>query len=210
MKELSQEIKVSNFAKYKRYLNNLIGEEITNTIFKTVGGEEVVMNGSFGMNTDSGSAYDGALIENALKIAEYAVKINDLLPENERVSTKTIYKIALLQHIAKVLMYTKNDNRWEIESRGILYKFQDDEKNRPTTLRCGEYSALTLLLCGLNLEPQEYEAMCILDKINSGDDSVRWYASTLSTVIRQANEIVNLINKNKARKIKEGKNEESK
>ena len=207
MKELSQDIKVSNFAKYQRYLNNLIGEDLTTNVINYLGAENI-MNATFGMSEDSGSAYDGALIENLLKIAEYAVKINDILPENERVSTKTIYKISLLQHISKVLMYKRNDNKWEIENRGFLYKFSDEQDH--ATLRCGEYSALTLLLLGIKLDPQEYEALCIMDKVNSGDETVKWYGSTLSVVIRQANELVSLINKNNAKRLKALKNEESK
>ena len=209
MKDLPKDIKVNNLTTYEKYLNKLIGEERTKNLFDYLG-RDTLINASFGMSLDSGSAYDGSLIQNALKIADYACKINELLPENEQVTRIEIYKVALLQHIAKCFMYVKNDDKWEIERRGLLYKF-DDARNS-ATLRCGEYSALILMTNGIMLNPVEYEALCIMDKVNSNDDSIKWYASTLSTVIRQANELVNMVNKDdeKRRKELELKKEEGK
>ena len=115
MFELKEDIKVSNYAKYKHYLDNLVGSDVTEQLVKLVGGEEVLMNASFGMSEESNTAFDGALIKYSLEIAEYAKKLNELLPEDKRVPNSVIYKICLLHHIAKSVMYIKNDNEWEVE-----------------------------------------------------------------------------------------------
>lgn len=188
---MTEELKVSNYAKFKRYLENLIGTETTEKVITALGGEEKVINASFGMSVETGTAFDGALVQCALDIAQFAVKINEVLPEEKRVDKTSIYKVALLQHISKVLMYEKNTNDWEIKNRGILYKFVSND----VALKGGERSALISLNCGVTLTDQEFEAVRIIDKMKEGDDAARWYGCTLSTIIRQANELVTLVNK---------------
>ena len=191
MKNLPEDLKIKNCAIYKRYLNNLIGEDVTQNLITVIGGDEALMNASFGMNEESNTAYDGALIKTVLEIAEYAKKLNEVLPEDKRVSNSSIYKVALLHHISKVVMYSKNDNDWEIEKRGIYYKFNE----LGVSLRCGERSVLLTMSAGVKFTDEEYEAMRVIDKVNEGDNTVRWYGSILSMLIRQANEIVTLIEK---------------
>lgn len=191
MIELNEEIKVSNYATYKRYLNNLVGEPVADQIVNSVGGEEALMNASFGMSEDSNTAFDGALIKFSLEIAEYAKRLNGLLPEEKRVTNASIYRVALLQHLAKAVMYSKNDNEWEVEKRGIYYKFNE----LGASLRCGERSLLLSMTAGVKFTEEEYEAMRVVDKVNEGDNAVRWYGTVLSMLIRQANEIVTLIEK---------------
>ena len=191
MIELKEDIKVANYAKYKRYLDNLIGVDIADQLIEAVGGQDVLMNASFGMSEDSNTAFDGALIKFSLEIAEYAKKLNEILPEDKRVPNSAIYKVALLQHIAKAIMYVKNDNDWEIEKRGIYYKFNE----LGASLRCGERSILLTMTSGVKFDDDEYEAMRVVDKVNEGDNAVRWYGTTLSMLIRQANEIITLIEK---------------
>ena len=189
---LDGQIKVNNYVKYKQYLGKLIGDEtILNKLIELVGGEEMLLNASFGMTEDSNTAYDGALINIVLQIADYAKKINELLPENKRVENSSIYKVALLHHIAKVTMYVRNTNEWEIKNRGILYKFNDKQ----ISLKCGERSLYYAMSAGVSFTEEEFEAMRVIDKINDGSDAIRWYGGTLATVIRQANEIITMLNK---------------
>ena len=188
--EISTELKVSNYSKFKHYLKNLITEEKTDALLNRIP-EDTLMNASFAMNENTGLAYDGSLIKTCLDIAQYAVKINELLPDDNQVGKSSIYKVAMLQHIAKATMYVKNDNDWEVKNRGIRYKFS----NSGATLRCGERSVLIAMSAGVLFTEEEFEAMRVIDKINEGDDTVRWYGTTLSMIIRQANEIINNINK---------------
>ena len=190
---MTEDIKVNNYANYKRFLVNLIGDENTKKIIELLGGDEKGRNASFGMSEDSGSAYAGSLVENSSAIAEYAKKINETFPQNMRVNNKSIYRVALLQHIAKVLMYVENDNEWEVKNRGFVYKFVDQN----TALRCGERSLFLLMQVGVVLTEDEFEAIRIVDKSKEDDAFSKFFSNTLAFVIRQANEIVSLVNKHK-------------
>lgn len=194
---LTEDLKVKNFATYKKYLINLITEVGYNRLVKWLGGEEELMNASFGMSQDSGSAFEGSLIDNSLRIAKYACDINNLLPDELKVKNSAIYKVALLSHISKVVMYVKNDSTWEVTNRGLIYKFKELE----TYLKSGERSVLIAMNAGISFTDDEYEAMRIVDRIKENDGSSLWYAAgTLATVIRQANEIVTLENKKNGKK----------
>ena len=190
---MTEDIKVNNYANYKRFLVNLIGDENTNKVIELLGGDDKVMNASFGMSEDSGSAYAGSLVENSIAIAEYAKKINETFPQNMRVDNKSIYRVALLQHIAKVLMYVENDNEWEVKNRGFVYKFVDQN----TALRCGERALFLLMQVGVVLTEDEFEAIRIVDKSKEDDAFSKFFSNTLAFVIRQSNEIVSLVNKHK-------------
>jgi hypothetical protein len=186
---LTEDIKVENFARYKKYLKNLIGENCLTPLFDYLGGEEKIMNCSFGMNESSGLAYEGAMVEQSLKIAEYAAGINDILPK--RVEPSKIWKVALLSHISKVVMYTKNTDSWSQKNRGINYVFNQQD----VVLKGGELSALLAMNNGVKLSEDEYEAIRILDKIKEDDSSSRWGSCTLAMLIRQANEIITNLNR---------------
>lgn len=191
MEGLSQEVLVNNFLKYRKFLDALIGKSLTDVLIESSGGEEALMCASFGTQNDAGTAFEGSLVMCTLEIAEYAKKINETFSLG--ISNASIYKVALLSHIAKSVMYLKNDNDWEIQKRGIIYKFNNGLNG---SMRCGERSVYMSTQVGVKFTEDEFEAMRVVDKINEGDGEIRWYGTPLSMVIRQANEIVNLLKKN--------------
>ena len=190
MEMLSQEVLVNNFLNYRRFLDALIGKPLSDKLIENVGGEESLMRASFGMQDDSGTAFEGSLVMCSLEIAEYAKKINETF--NFGISNASIYKVALLSHIAKALMYVKNTNEWEVQKRGFLYKFNNSLNG---SMRCGERSVYISMQADIKFTEEEFEAMRVVDKINEGDGEIRWYGTPLSMVIRQANEIVNILKK---------------
>lgn len=189
---LTQEQKEKNFSTFKRYLNKLIGDTETNRLFFNLGGESAIIEASFGMTKDSGCAYSGAFLENVLRIADIAMNINDnIFPEEKRVDAKSIYRSVLLQHLAKVVMYEYNINQWEIDNKGILYKF----KNTNVVLKGGERVILLLLKSGIqDITEEEFEAIRIVDKMKEDDFAITKHVSTLACIIRQANELNNIVN----------------
>jgi hypothetical protein len=188
---LSESEKKENLTTFKRYLVKLIGETETQNLIETLGGEESIKNASFGMTEDSGSAYEGSLLENVLAIAEFGLVINNRLPESNRVEAKSIYKVALLQHLSKVLMYEKNTNQWEIDNRGMIYKFRTFDN----VLKGGERSLFILMQAGINdITEEEFEAIRVVDKIKESDFSITKHVSTLACIMKQANEINSLLN----------------
>ena len=114
-----------------------------------------------------------------------------LLPKEKQADIKSIVKVGLLHHISKVMLYQENDNTWEVNNRGMIYKFNQDLEG---ALRTGERSTMIASNSGVKFSEIEYEAMRIMDKTND-DNYSKYYSSTLSTVIKQANEIVTLITK---------------
>ena len=188
---MTDDIKINNFVTYKRFLDNLITVDKSDKVIELLGGQEKVLNASFGMSTDSGSAYPGAFVYNSIMIAEYAKKLNEILPESMRVNNKSIYRVALLQHIGKVVMYVENNNEWEVKNRGFIYKFIDQN----TALRCGERTLFILMQAGVVLSEDEFEAIRIIDKSKEDDNYTKFYSNTLAFIIRQANEFVSAINK---------------
>ena len=188
---LSEDIILKNYDDFKKRLETYVGVEETNNLINSLGGDDVVMDASYANLTDSGLAYKGSLIESMLNITRYAVKINQLLPENKQANLNSIVKVGLLHHIAKVLLYEANDNNWEITNRGMVYKYNSELEG---ALRVGERSTLLSSNAGIKFSELEYEAMRIMDKTND-DNYAKYYSSSLSIVIKQANEIVNHIYK---------------
>ena len=86
-----------------------------------------IMNGSFTNSNEFGNAYEGSLLEIVLKtLTPYAGKLNELLPEGKKVDKNTLVKICLLHQLAKAIRLIPNDNTWEIEKRGLVYKYNSD------------------------------------------------------------------------------------
>ncbi|MBP5722290.1 MAG: hypothetical protein J6X18_01715 [Bacteroidales bacterium] len=188
---MEKDILVRNFERYKGALDNLVGEDVADKIVESLGGEETVMSASYSNLADSGSAGDGTFIRNVIKVANMAAKINELLPENFRAESDSIYKVCLLNQIGKVVMLSKNDNNWEVVNRGMLYKYNDLDG----ALRTCERSILICMNAGVKFTPVEYEAMGILDVSPDDDNYKKYFSSPLSSVVRQASELIGMINR---------------
>lgn len=189
--ELKEEFIVKNYAQFKRALSEYVGEEFTDKIIKEMGGENVVVYSTFLDKADTNLAYQGALVHNILRITAYATKINNILPEEQRVDKNSLVKVCILSHIARAVMFEENDNSWEINNRGMIYKYRETEG----ALRVGERSILMAMNCGVKFTPTEFEAMRIMDQ-KPDDIMSKMFSTTLSMVVRQANEMVYQIYKN--------------
>lgn len=186
-----EEIK-KQYQEFKRYLVNIIGEEPFDKIIEELGGESAVAHASYATKTDTGLAYEGSLIDMVLTISSYACDINSLLPSDVQAVPRSIYKVCLLSHLAKVIMYKPNSNQWAVEKLGALYEFAD----LPGALRFGERSTLVAMNAGVTFTPEEFEAMRFIG-LQDGDD-LKYYASTLSTVIKQGYDLANLVGRKRS------------
>ncbi len=186
------ELKQHNFDLFIKKLNQL-GIE-TNALVEGIG--EKLKNGTFTLSNESGLCGDGTLIETTLKVlTPYAVKLNNLFPEEIRVDQNTLVKVCLLHQIAKAVRLIPNDNQWEIEKRGMIYKYAP---NQPS-IRTGLHSLILAQNFGINFTAEEAEAMTVNDR-DLSDDQARWHSSLLASIVRQANEMTYLqdINSKKA------------
>ena len=188
---LKKDIIVKNYTTYKGGLTRLIGEERSEEIIAALGGDDAVMNGTFANLDESGAAFDGSFTKNVIKLVKYANDLNHILPEELRADSSSINKVCMLSHISKILLYSPNDNNWEVVNRGMVYKYNPLDG----ALRVGERSALIAMNAGVKFTEFEFEAMRIMDKSSDDDGYTKYFSSPLSTVVRQANELLTLENK---------------
>jgi hypothetical protein len=152
---------------------------------------EYLQKATFNPSFDSGLCGEGTFLSTILyELTPYAVRINELLPENKRASKTSLVKVCLLHQIAKAIRLIPNDNTWEIEKRGILYKY---DASLPS-IRTGLHSLAIAQSCGINFSIDEVEAMTIIDK-DLTDNQARYHSSVMASIIRQANELTYLTNK---------------
>ena len=174
------------------YLKKLGETGVETSLLKEKYGE-LLKNGTYSNNIETGLAFDGSLLYAVLyKLTIYALKINEIFPEGVRADRTTLIKVCLLCQIGKCLMFTLNDNKWEIEKRGLLYKFVDDG----LSIRVGMRSVAIANECGITLTPQEIEMMTINDREATELDA-RYHASIPAYVLRMASETVFLIHRKK-------------
>ena len=160
-------------------------------------GEEL-KNATMSARADSGVAFDGSLINCVLNyLTPIACQIADMgkraknaegeiitIPFFQGIDKNSIIKVCLLQHISKILQLEPNDVQWEIEKRGILYKYKDTN-----SMKTGLRSMWMATQCGIQFTEDEAEAICVIDN-KLEDESVRYHASTLATIIMKANELM--------------------
>lgn len=190
--ELSKEILVSNFSKYKKRLITYVGEQEAESIIEELGGDDAVMNATYANTDNTGLAYDGSFTETVIALTVYAIKINDLLPEEKQVSKESIAKVALLSQIGKVLLFKPQTNDWRRKNLGENYTYAELDG----AIRVGERSILIAMNSGVKFTEFEFEAMRIMDKQNENADNYsKYFSGTLSMVIKQANEMIDIINR---------------
>ena len=190
--ELSKEILVSNFSKYKKKLITYVGEQETESIIEELGGDDAVMNATYANMDNTGLAYDGSFTETVIALTVYAIKINDLLPDEKQVSKESIAKVALLSQIGKVLLFKPQTNDWRRKNLGENYSYAELDG----AIRVGERSILIAMNSGVKFTEFEFEAMRIMDKQNENADNYsKYFSGALSMVIKQANEMIDIINR---------------
>ena len=92
-----------------------------------------------------------------------------------------------IDEIAKAVRLEPNDNQWEIEKRGMVYKYDESQPS----IRTGLHSLILAQQCGVTFTPEEAEAMTVNDR-DLTDDQARWHSSIFASIVRQANEMVYL------------------
>ena len=169
--------------KLKKY--NCYSEQMINEI-----GEQL-KDCSFSMNDDSGSAYQGSMIDIVLNhLCSVAYNINEVVfgPTGKfnsmRVNPDMLMRVLLLQHIAKAEMIVKTRDIWKVK-KGMLYEFNTNLK---ASLKLGERSLYLCQKYGIELAEEEYEAIRIIDK--SEDDKIVFYINPLCSIVKMANQFV--------------------
>ena len=147
------------------------------------------------LSEDTGCGYPGSLLVHINLITALAKRIAKMVSGTFSIDEKSLVKICLLMHLSKIEMYVPNDNQWEIERRGLNYKFAELDGK----LKFGERSILNATNKGIKLNAEEFEAIKCLD--NEKEGISKYGDSILTTIVRQANELAYAIEKEKYNKI---------
>ena len=137
------------------------------------------------------NAFPGGLVDHILKTTKYAIGINNLLPKNMTVDTHSIVKVCFLHQIGKTFLYKWCESEWHRNNQGKMYEFNEDM----TSMKIGERSVYYAMKNGVSLTEEEYQAIVNYDK-SDDDKQAKWYGSTLSTILKQANELAIIEEKN--------------
>lgn len=130
------------------------------------------------------NAYPGGLTDHILKTTKYAVKINDTLPDSLKVSTESLIRVCFLHQIGKTFLYKPCESEWHRKNQGKMYDFNEEM----VSMRVGERSTYYCLTYGVKLSEIEFQSIINYDKPEE-DKQSKWYSSTLSTILKQANEL---------------------
>ena len=137
------------------------------------------------------NAFPGGLIDHILKTTKYAIGINKLLPQNMEVDAHSIVKVCFLHQIGKTFLYKWNESEWHRKNQGKIYEFNEDV----TSMKIGERSIYYSMKNGVKLSEEEYQAIINYDKTED-DKQAKWYGGTLSTILKQANDLAIIEEKN--------------
>jgi len=106
------------------------------------------------------NAFEGGLIDHSLRVAKYAIRINETLPEDEQVNQTSLLKVCLLHGIGKAKLYTPCTSEWHRKNQGKMYEFTEDL----VSMRVSERSLYYALSHGINFTEEEYSAIMFFDK----------------------------------------------
>jgi hypothetical protein len=174
---LEQEKIVANT---KKYFDTATKLGIMNTEFMTFLGEAFIKAPASTMESLHNS-FEGGLIDHLLRVASYAIKFNDALPEDERVDKNSLLKVCLLHQIGKANLYTPCTSEWHRKNQGKMYEFNE----KLTSMRVSERSAYYALSHGIKLTEEEYAAILFFDKTD--DKMVEYHNSTLGDLLKVGN-----------------------
>ncbi len=137
------------------------------------------------------NAFPGGLIDHILKTTKYAIGINKLLPTGMDVEAQSIVKVCFLHQIGKTFLYKWCESEWHRNNQGKMYEFNEEL----TSMKIGERSVYYAMKYGVKLSEEEYQAIVNYDKPED-DKQSKWYGSTLATILKQANELAIIEEKN--------------
>ena len=135
--------------------------------------------------TDSGVAYDGALMYHTILVYHYARKVQAMFSSIVKVDDKSLAKVVVLHQLGKVGMFKPNTDDWQVKKLGKVYAYNESG----VCLRTGDRSKMLCSNAGVQFTFEEYEAMGIMDRTPEEYSNMNQYRTMLSTILRTANEL---------------------
>lgn len=127
------------------------------------------------------NAFEGGLIDHLLRVAFYAVRFNNALPDDKKVDQGSLLKVCLLHQIGKTNLYKPCTSEWHRKNQGKMYEFNENI----TSMRVSERSTYYALSHGIKLSEEEFSAILMFDK--SDDKMAEYHNSVLGELLKVAN-----------------------
>lgn len=173
---LDQEKVVANT---KKYIETVTKLGFMNDELMVFLGEDFIKAPASSM-ADYHNAFEGGLIDHLLKVATYAVLINNSLPEDERADKTSLLKVCLLHQIGKAKLYKPCTSEWHRKNQGKMYEFNEDL----TSMRVGERSLHYAMSHGIKFTEDESVAILNFDKTD--DKMSEFHNSLVGDLLKMA------------------------
>ena len=175
----------------EKFLETSVKHQIFNEELLSFLGEDLFTSPASNMESMY-NAFPGGLIDYLLKVTKYSIYINNCLPEKLRTDQSSVIKVCFLHQIGKTKLFKFCESEWHRKNQGKMYEFNEDL----VSMRIGERSIYYCMENGVKLNEEEYQAIVNYDK-SDDDKQSKWYSSSLSTILRQGNELAIIECKNR-------------
>lgn len=129
------------------------------------------------------NAFPGGLVDHLLRVAKYAINMNDMLPNTLQQKKESLIRVSLLHSIGKVGLYTPCKSEWHIKNQGKMYEFNE----KLTSMTVGERSIFYLISNGFGNEINDLEYQAILNHDKAQSDKMsEWHTSVLGELLKIA------------------------
>ena len=130
---------------------------------------------------DYHNAFEGGLIDHLLRVASYAVRINNSLTDDEKVDQTSLLKVCFLHQIGKANLYKECKSEWHRKNQGKMYEF----KENLVSMRVSERSVYYALSHGVKLTQEEFSAIIMFDKVD--DKMAEFHNSMVGELLKMGN-----------------------
>lgn len=183
---MNDEVKAAYIASFNKY-------DVGNDSLLALLGEELFTSPASTM-THLHNAFNGGLVDHLLRVAKYAVHINNFLPPLLKQNMNSVMRVALLSEIGKVGAYRPCTSEWHRKNQGKMYELIDDN----VTLHVGERSIYYINQAGIQLLEKEFQAILGHDK-PSDDIMKKWHGEVITVILRMAIELAIIEEKSERR-----------
>jgi len=164
----------------KKYFDTANKHGFMNEELMTFLGETFIKAPASSM-ADFHNAFEGGLIDYLLHVASYAIKVNNTLPENEKVDQTSLLKVCLLHQIGKSNLYVPCTSEWHRKNQGKMYEFNQSI----VSMRVSERSLYYALSHGIKFTEEEFSAIIFFDK--NDDKMAEYHNSMLGELLKIGN-----------------------
>jgi len=183
MKKLAPEQMAINLDKfYKLIEEHIPGErgKKLKAFYKTI--EETLTMSPASARLDSNNCFPGGYLDHVNRVVEGALVLNKVWDRFGQKQTYTVEELvfAAINHDLGKLgtndspFYAPNDNDWEVDKRGILYKYNYDHH-----MRISDRSLFALQEAGISISAEEFLAIKLSDGLY--EESNKQYLVTFSS-----------------------------